>query len=198
MSRSLASAPLAALAVLASVAATAVPAQAARLRTSDASVDVWVRGDDGVWSEAGAVADVDVLGSAVRHTATFVHGSARYATLERGNDRIVLPVRLRTSAGTTYEVRIVATPERNGGTLAVRRFDDARTVGVPCRGTDHLIDYDEEITAFSVPRRCLGNPSWVRYGGAARLVTDDGTVFSDALLSSDPVNDLWSPRIKQG
>jgi hypothetical protein len=197
LSRSLFSASVAGLALVA-VAAAAVPAQAARLRTSDPAADVWQRGDDGVWSEAGSVTNVDVLGSAVRHTSTFVHGSARYATLERGEDRFVLPVRLRTSAGVSYEVRIVATEERNGGTLTLIRGTADGPVRVPCRGTDHLIDYDEEITAFSVPRRCLGNPTWVRYGGVARLVTADGTVYTDALLSGDPVNDLWSPRIKRG
>ena len=175
MSRSLFSAAVTGLALLA-VTATVAPAQAARLRTSDGAADVWVRGDDGVFAEAGSVANVDVLGSAVRHTATFVHGSARYATLERGEDRFVLPVRLRTSAGTSYEVRIVATKEQNGGILTLIRGTADGPVRVPCRGTDHLIDYDEEITAFSVPRRCLGNPTWVRYGGVARLVTADGTV----------------------
>ncbi len=194
MSRSTTTACVAATVLL----LAAAPASAARLRTSDAAGDVWVRGDDGVFAEAGSIADVDVLGSAVRHTSTHVHGSARYATLERGEGRFVLPVRLRTSAGRYYEVRIVATPDSSGGTLVLRRGTPSGPVRVACSGTDHLIDYDEEITAFSVPRRCLGNPSWVRYGGVARLVDGDGTVYTDALLSGDPVNDLWSTRIPRG
>ena len=197
MTRALTTITAAAVAVL-SVLSTAAPASAARLRTSDGAADVWTRGEDGVWSEAGSVDNVDVLGSAVRHTTTHVHGSARYATLERGEDRFVLPVQLHTSNGAYYQVRIVATAEDPGGTLTLRRGTESGPKRVACEGMDFLIDYDEEITAFSVPRRCLGRPAWVRYGGNARLVDGDGTVFSDALLSGDPVNDLWSPRIKRG
>ncbi len=190
---------IASLAVLAAVASTA-PAGAARLLTPDAVGDAWSRGSDGVFTEAGSRSNTDVVASAVRHTDRRVNASVRYDDLVRNGDRVVTPVRVLASNGTTYLLRVTAEAGDRDGTGRLLRYTGkgAQTVGVPCEGLQHSVSYAEDLVAVSVPRSCLGGPAWVRYGGTVRAVDPDGTVFTDALLSGDPVNDLFSARIARG
>jgi hypothetical protein len=190
---------IASLAAVAAVASTA-PAGAARLLAPDASGDVWVKGSDGVFSEAGSRANTDVVASAVRHTDRRVNASVRYDDLVRDGDRVVTPVRLRASNGTTFLLRVTAEAGDRDGTARVLRYTGkgAQTVQVACEGLQHSVSYADDLVAVSVPRSCLGGPTWVRYGGTVRAVDDEGTVFTDALLSGDPVNDLFSARIARG
>ena len=196
MSRSVTTACVAGAALL----LAAAPASAARLATADDSGDVYSKGQDGVFTEIGTRTNTDVVGSAVRHTDRRVRASARYTDLARTGDRVVLPVRLHASTGRTYLLRVTAGPDDRDGTATLRRYTGtgAQTVGVACSGIEHSVSYDDDLIGVSVPRGCLGNPTWVRYGGTARTVDAEGTVFTDALLSGDPVNDLYSARIRRG
>ena len=199
MNRSTVAATLVALTVLAPLASTA-PANAARLLTPDAAGDAWVKGADGVFSEAGSRANTDVVASAVRHTDRFVNASVRYDDLVRDGDRIVTPVRLHASNGTTYLLRVTTQAGDRDGTARLLRYtgQGAQTARVACDGLQHSVSYADDLVAVSVPRSCLGRPAWVRYGGTVRTVDSEGTVFTDALLSGDPVNDLYSARIARG
>ena len=199
MNRSTVAATVVALAVLAPLAATA-PANAARLLTPDAAGDAWSLGDDGVFREAGSRANTDVVASAVRHTDRRVNASVRYDDLVRDGDRIVTPVRVRASNGTTYLLRVTAEAGDRDGTARLLRYtgQGARTVRVACEGLQHSVSYADDLVAVSVPRGCLGRPAWVRYGGTVRAVDSEGAVFTDALLSGDPANDLFSARIDRG
>ena len=198
MSRSISSACLAGLALLLT-SLTAAPASAARLHTPDATGDdVWTRGADDVWSQATPRPNSDIAGSSVRHTDTRVNASARYAELEQTDSRTVLPLRLRTSAGQTFLLRLVFGPGDRDGTATLLRDSRTSVTRVACEGLQHSVRYDDDLVGLSVPRRCLGRPAWVRYGGVARDVGADGSVLTDALLSGDPVNDLYSTRIARG
>jgi hypothetical protein len=194
LSRSISSAVLAGLALL----ITAAPASAERLHTPDATGDVWTRGSDGVWSQATPRPNSDVVGSSVRHTDTRVNASVRYDDLQRTDSRTVLPLRLRTSAGQTFLLRFAFGPGDRDGTATLLRDGRTSTTRVACEGLQHSVRYDDDLVGLSVPRRCVGRPAWVRYGGVARDVGADGGVLTDALLSGDPVNDLYSIRIARG
>ena len=198
MNRSIA-ATLAAITVLVPVA-TPWPASAARILTADSTGDVWSRSADGVLSEAGSRISTDVVASAVRNTDRRVHASVRYDDLAATSDRVVTPVRIQASTGRTYLLRVTAGPGDRDGTGRLVRYTGrgAETVRVACEGLRHSVSYAEDLVAVSVPRRCLGKPTWVRYGGTVRTVDQEGTVFTDALLSRDPVNDLYSARIPRG
>lgn len=199
MSTSLSAACVAGVATLATLAAVA-PASAARLHTPDGTGDTYEKGDGAIFSEAGSRTNTDVVGSAVRHTLDRVNASVRYVDLVRNDDRIVTPVRVHASNGKTYLLRVTAGPGDRDGTARLVRYtgNGAETVRVACSGVRYSISYADDLVAMNVPRSCLGNPSWVEYGGTVRTVDAEGTVFTDALLSGDAVNDLYSERIKRG
>jgi hypothetical protein len=185
---------------MAVLGAAAAPASAARVLTPDSSGDTWSRGTDGVFSEAGSRVNTDVVASAVRHTMQRVNASVRYDDLVRSTDHVVTPVRVHASNGRTYLLRVTAGPGDRDGTARLVRYTGtgAQTARVACSGLRHSISYADDLVAVNVPRSCLGNPAWVQYGGTVRTVDGSGSVFTDTLLDSGPVNDLYSARIQRG
>ena len=196
MSTSLKAAALAALVVL----TLAAPASAARVHTADETGDVYSKDAEGAWSSVGTRTNVDVVSSAVRHGDSRVRGAVTYDDLVEDDDRIVVPVRLHVSTGETFLMRVVAGSEDRDGTATLLRYTGtgADVERVACQGMDHSVSYADERVVVSAPRACLGRPTWVRYGGTVRTVDSEGLTFTDALLSADPVNDLYSERIRRG
>lgn len=190
---------LATIATIATVTATG-PASAARLHTPDEAGDTYERVAPLTFEPAGSRTNTDVVGSSVRHTLGRVNSSVRYSDLVRNDDRIVTPVRIHASNGKTYLMRVTAGPGDRDGTARLVRYTGRgfETVRVACKDVRFSISYADDLVAMNVPRSCLGHPSWVEYGGTVKAVDAEDTVFTDALLSADPGNDLYSERIERG
>ncbi len=179
---------------------TASPAAAKVRTTADQTGDVWMVNDDGSYSqvEDGRI-NVDVLRSRVRHTDRRVKAVVRYDDLVRNTDDTTAGVRLRTSKGQTYLMQLTAGPGNRTGTVVFGRYTDDGFVDVACKSIRKAVQYRKDRLVVSVRRACLGRPRWVRYGGQAVAIEEGpGATYTDALLSGDPVNDLFSRRIRRG
>jgi hypothetical protein len=51
----------------------------------------------------------------------------------------------------------------------------------------HAIDYEANVMRVSFPRRCAGNPRWVKFHIQASAQGDDG-YFADDALSDSPID----------
>jgi hypothetical protein len=179
---------------------TASPAVAQVRTTADQTGDVWLAEDDGSYSqvEEGRT-NVEVLRSRVRHTDHRVTAVVRYDDLVRNTDTTTAGVRLRTSGKETYLLQLSAGPGNRAGTVVFGRYSDDGFVDVACGSVREAVQYKKDRLVVSVGRACLGKPRWVRYGGGVSATEEGpGASYTDALLSGDPVNDLFSPRIKRG
>lgn len=143
--------------------------------------------------------NTDITGLAVRHTRRTMIITTRFAGLEPGLEQwVALYVRsddggwwldvdrFQTRSGswrvTTFmaeEPRLPDPDDVEGCGIGIALMD------VGCR-TEPLVDFDRDLIRLVVPRRCMGNPRWVRVGADAyRFVEptdpDDEsfTVFSD-------------------
>jgi hypothetical protein len=168
--------------------------------TADGTGDVWSVNDDGTYSavEDGRV-NVDVVGSTVRHRDRRVRATVRYDDLVRNTDTATAVVRLRTSGGRTYLLQLSTGPGNRSGTVVFGRFTDDGFEDVDCGSIRERVRFGKDRMVVSLGRACLGRPRWVRYGGeAVALEEGPGASYTDALLSGDPVNDLFSKRIRRG
>ena len=179
---------------------TASPATAQLRATSDDTGDVWMLDEHNIYSpvEAGRV-NVDVVRSTVRHSDRRVKAWVRYDDLVRNTDTATSAVRLRTSAKRTYLLQLTTGPGNRRGTVVFGRYTSDGFVDVDCKSIRKAVRYGKNRLVVSVGRACLKRPRWVRYGGEAVAIEEGpGTTYTDALLGGDPVNDLFSRRIRRG
>jgi hypothetical protein len=64
---------------------------------------------------------------------------------------------------------------------------------VRCAGLRHTIDYRTHTVRISVPRTCLGNPTWVRVGADTATWSE----AREAYHSDDALRRGENARIKQ-
>lgn len=93
-----------------------------------------------------------------------------------------------------YRVRVRLRCEWRGISLLER----GEAEGVSCPTLDHNIDYGQNNARSSVPRSCLGRPTWVRIGASSRtVVTNEDTDeqefrFDDALSDGEDGDTIGS------
>ncbi len=101
-------------------------------------------------------------------------------------------IQVRTPRGRTF-FTVMATEGSRGGFL----FKDNQN---PCR-VGITISYAEELMRVSIPRSCLGDPTWVRLRYGASVLQHDGDEIIDN--AGTPTFDNrapfpWSPRLRRG
>jgi hypothetical protein len=160
---------------------------------------VWLADDPSAYSEFGPRHNVDLTASRVRHAPRRVVTTAWFTDLARTTDKTVTVFFLRTSAGRTFRVQLATGPNIRAGQVVFLEYVDGRIVDRTCPGLRREVSYADDLMRVSLPRPCLGRPAWVRYHGSANALTEGpGESYTDAMMSSDPVNDLYSRRIPRG
>lgn len=196
--------PLVRAALLAAaVTATLLPASAsaATLATGDPVGDVWKSTFDPETEEetlepAGSQVNVDLERTVLKHTATRLVLTARYADLDRSTNRFFLFAEVRTNEGVRRDV-VIDTSMRWGGTA----FIMGRRGDVRCPGLSHQIDYTADTATVSVPRSCLSKPRWVqgRIGALGFPEQSEGNeVFLDSGSDETADEPSWTARIRRG
>ncbi|GGF32234.1 hypothetical protein GCM10011519_02030 [Marmoricola endophyticus] len=201
---------LAAAGVLALLAPTA-PALAARHTTVDRQHDVQhvETSFDDASGPAPAVdpaqAEGDVTALRVVHGPHRVRMVMQYAALSRpsGSQDAFHAFRLKTPGHRYYDLFLDA---HRGRPQGERDFSHAyRFSPVRCKGLRTHIDYARDSVTASIPRSCLGNPRWVRVGGAAATfaVDVDAETFSGYLDDASLPGQLrdyikLGPRVRRG
>jgi len=104
--------------------------------------------------------------------------------------------RFRTSNGRSADLTMLVSDGRWQGERSWTIDDHERR----CRGLHTRVNYQRDTVTAVIPRRCLGNPRWVRVGGgtgllhAGRLYADDATL--DGKVHEDDVR--LGPRVRRG
>lgn len=185
--------PLAALAALAGW--TVLPAHAESFRGLDPRSDVWrltAAGDGDDYTAAPTRANPDIASVVVRH------GRSRVVLTVHVGDIFVPPGR----AGRVYVSGEVRTDGRGASydmTASQRHRQGKVTIfqrGTRCTGTS-AIDYARDRVRVVLPRKCLGDPTWVSLSLEAWSV-DDTFVWEDNAFQSGFLRDRYTPRLGTG
>lgn len=193
-------------AVLAAVLAPAGAASAQNLTHDDATADVW----EDVWNydtntqeyyEAGSQTNVDVLSTVVRHLPTKLVLRFTYADLKRSGTRFGIINHLRFPDGP----QIVAAVDTNTRWKGIPVLAKNRT-GEPirCPGLDHAIDYSANTIELTIPRSCIGTPTWVDVNSFAVGQEDDPEsesgvhAYIDNSLNGGHGDNGWTRHVRKG
>ena len=149
--------PLSALNIPTVVSAASAPVS--RVVLDDPTGDVWAigEGENAEPVSAGDVPTADVVRAVVRHGRRNVLVRMTFTNLRRVEPQdysAMIVSRRRFGA-----VFVSAGPRRWKGR---HQLVNGNFATVKCPGLTHSIDYDTEQVTMSVPRGCLGRPSWVR------------------------------------
>ncbi len=174
---------------------TASPAAADRAVVPDGSGDVWKQSGEDGYTLVGTAPNTDLTETRVTHRGRYVVIRAVYDALEKG-------------APEEFEYRgILRAPRPNG----LRRFvvyvradgPNGRTkyslahywegVLVDCAGLTGRTRFGADVLNVRVPRRCLGNPRWVQFQGAAYSYTEEG-LFNDDAQRPGPYSTSLRPK----
>ncbi len=141
--------------------ASAVEDRASRVVLADPTGDVWAIGDGETdeWVSAGNVPTADVVRAVVRHGRFNVVVKMTFTNLRRSEPQFyAATIFSRRQYGAIF---VSAGPGRWGGR---HLLVDGSFSKVKCPRLGHSIDYDTEQVTMSVPRGCIGRPTWVKVG----------------------------------
>jgi hypothetical protein len=182
------------LAILAALVVLAPAASAERTISRDGAGDTWSpEGYDG-WEPTGSPPNVDLVRTSLNHRAARVVLTARYTDLVRGEDVIDFTVRLRSAAGRAWRLFVYASYDSPVTFRMVERAPDRSA----CAGFAGTLSFARNTVRLVVPRRCLGNPDWVKYGALAERYNEGAGLSVDDALSASPEPRTWSPRVHGG
>ncbi len=173
-------AALTAAGALVLTAAGAVPASAEVWRHSDARKDVTRvdtnNGDS--YHKAPRNTTSDVTRIVVRHSKdrVILRMHLRDITAASGEARY----RVRTSNGGPYAIYQLMGDDQPAVRMAAPYFIDGPGGEVDCPDANSTVNRRKDFVRLSVPRGCLGNPAWVRVGGAKIDNNSNGQVFADS------------------
>ena len=142
----------------------------------------------------------DVLGLRVSHRAHSVRAVVSYAALTPASARgveVVHVLEVRTNEGVRagMYLDVPADGSRPGGQLL---WDGERRAPERCRGAVARIDRGARTVTFTIPRRCLSQPRWVRVGAGAGAISQDKLYADDALVRGSVGHDLaLGPRVRR-
>jgi hypothetical protein len=182
------------LAVLATPA-VAVPSYAETFRGGDPARDVQRltrSGDGDDYTAAPTRANPDVLAATVRHTKRRVVIDVRFDDIfvppgRTGVFAVFGDLRSDTS-GASWDMW--ATQERRQGRVTIFRR------GKRCLGSSR-VDYARDTARVVLPRRCLGDPRWVRVSITA-WSQDKVFVWEDRAFTAGFMRDHYTPRLSAG
>lgn len=148
---------------------TAFTAQAQQLERTDATGDVVLRDPD---SNAVSVepdwANGDIVGLRVNHGPHRVKARLTFDRLSRDVGAIFHHFEIRTPRQ-VYRPEVLTNEGEWQGDVELWTPSRLKE----CKGLKHDVDYAKDVVRVWVPRRCLGDPRWVRIGAATSTWVED-------------------------
>jgi hypothetical protein len=121
----------------------------------------------------------DVLRTTVNHSATRISMRVKYAELRRLGEGHSQYLQMVTNEGIRRGLDVVGEPGNWAGSAVIWR-ERGEENNVRC-AIRHSIDYTRNEIAASFPRRCAGNPRWVKFRVVAQRMGETGVYRDDAL-----------------
>lgn len=178
----------------------ASPAHAAQNVRTDASNDV-VRmslESEGVPQPAPNANQGDIRRFVVDHRATNVLVTARFNDLVRGKQHHYHVLQLLT-ADVRNDVEIAVEP--GGRAQGTTTYTNRAGRRVACAGLETNIDWSTNVLRVKIPRKCLGNPNWVRAGYGYFRITPKWDLFADEAYRNGAIGEekpAFGPRVHRG
>ena len=175
------------------------------LLPSDAQADSYVSPD-----ASGDVVQVNLQAETSMQVPDRTEGDITSSGVAHGKRRVAMATRhrelTRTGAGTVHlfrigsrnRVHVVTLVARPGHWQGSASMKTGQGRSVSCRGLRWSIRYDDDLVRLSVPRRCLGRPSWVHVGMAEKHVEETSNFLDDAQTDGRiSENPEFGPRVRR-
>jgi len=147
----------------------AVPgvASADQTKINDPKGDVYRVAEDGTQGDVkqGSVPNTDILRTVVRHGKRAVSVTVKYVDLKKNASAFIsYDAELRVPHQGVFHALVVVDPSLKS---AYVNLTDGHYVSVECPQATAKVHPDEGRVLSRVPRSCLGNPKWLRFGASA-------------------------------
>jgi hypothetical protein len=173
------------------------PAHAERSLVRDGTGDVWSPEGARSWTHEGSVVNTDLTKTVVDHRAGAVAVTASYVELRRRvSDEISLDFTLRTSERRVFSIYVQEDWLFRGTYVPVLDVETQELID--CPGATGSSSIARRTITFTVPRRCLGNPAWVRYQFQAESYSEGGGLYVDDARGRGPEPKVWSRKLYAG
>jgi hypothetical protein len=173
------------------------PAHAAKVTVRDSRGDVYVTKPEFDFERLGETRpNVDIVRASVSHASRKVRVRVEYVDLVRDEDIRVAGLSLKTSKRARYLLQWAAFERRNRGEVYLVRapkFKDVR-----CHGMKFAPDYDANMLAIDIPRKCVGRPHWLQFHAEALSFSRAGAgeqIYADAAGAERYPALGWSKRV---
>lgn len=147
------------------------PASADQEKIRDPKGDVYRVAEDGTQGDVkqGEVPNTDISRSVVRHGKGAVSITVKYVRLKKNfSEYIQYDAEIRVPRQGEYHAQILIDPSL---TTAGINFTDGHYETLECPNAVAVVHPDEGRVLARVPRSCLGNPKWIRFGASALSLT---------------------------
>jgi hypothetical protein len=163
-----------ALAVSVVSVAVAAPASADQLKIKDPKGDVYKVAQDGTQGDVpqGEVPNTDISRTVVRHGAGAVGFTVRYVNLKKNASAFIsYDAEIRVPHQGTFHALVTIDPSIKSAGI---NLTDAHYESIDCAHAVAVVHEDEGRLIARVPRSCLGDPEWIRFGASALSLTRAG------------------------
>ncbi len=172
------------------LAASAGPASAERLRTTDPVGDMIVMDDmAGTTTPAPHATDGDIKRVTVRYRVRALSLRVRFVDLRRTGQSLGIKGLIRVKGGAEWPFVAGGRPGDWKGTASLLK-PDFKTASC---NAGFRIEYDDNVMVLRIPSRCLKKPRWVRLSFGSIHRDNDGRIYLD-----EAFNGGWSPRVHRG
>ena len=172
------------------LAASAGPASAERLRTSDPVGDMIVTDDlAGTTRPAPHATDGDIKRVTVRYRVRALSLRVRFVDLRRTGQSLGIKGLIRVKGGAEWPFFAGGGPGDWKGTASLLK-PDFQTASCDVR---LHIEYDDNVMVLRIPSGCLKKPRWVRLSFGSIHRDDHGKIYDDEAFDG-----RWSPRVHRG
>ena len=162
------------------VVAGSTSAQGQSITDADAAADMALYAyENGETHPAPNQIRNDVLRTTLNHGATRISMRVKYAELRRLGEGHSQYLQMVTNEGIRRGLDVVGHPGNWAGSAVISR-ERGEENKVRC-AIRHSIDYTRNVIAANFPRRCVGNPRWVKFRVVAQRMGEPGLYFDDAL-----------------
>lgn len=143
--------------------------------------------------------EADIVKVSVTHSATKVRSTIELRDITKSRKHnFVINLRAKVGAKVRhFDIYLQTDPSDAQGELTVYGKDG---LPVTCPGQSSDIDYGKDVVTVTVPRSCLGKPSWVKTAITAEWVPSHDDYYSDNGLKKGgaPGVVTYSPQITKG
>jgi hypothetical protein len=167
------------------IVSVSAPALADSATIRDPKGDVYLSNDGPAssYKPVGSKPNTDLLRTRVKHTRTSVRLTIRYQNLARDASKFIsYDAELRVPGGEIFHGLVVVDPGLASGYVNVTDAD--YVVDEACTAGRVQVRPAEGRVLVRIPRSCLGDPRWVRFGGTALSIATgkkDKTYLDNAL-----------------